>query len=211
MNLLFIGPSASGKDTQAELLEKDKKYIRVSSGDLIRDISDGDRDIHRAIHKGMNEGFLPDRIIFGVLEIYLKYLNHDRLILSGVVRRKSQIKELDEVLNDADTKLNLVFYFDLTDEEVVQRISGRRYCPNCHANYHVTFNPPKEEGKCDKCNTPLKMREDDNPESTKKRLEAFHKENDLIVEEYDKRGILRKIDASKSIEEVYSEVLKALE
>ncbi len=210
MNLLFIGPSASGKDTQAELLVKNNGYIRVSSGDLIRDISEGERDIHKALRKGMNEGFLPDRIIYGVLEIYLKYLNHENLILSGVVRRVSQIDQLDTVLKEADTKLDEVMYFELTDEEVVNRITGRRYCPKCHTNYHVTFNPPKVKDICDVCGSNIVLREDDNVDSTKKRLEAFHKDNDLILEEYEKRGILKRIDASKSIEEVYKEVLDSL-
>jgi len=210
MILLFIGPSGSGKDTQAEQLIDNFNFHRVSTGDLMRDISEGDKEIQKLIRKSMDEGFLADNFVFGLLQIYLFNTESENLVLSGAVRRDTQIDLLDFALMKSNKKLDKVVYFELSDDQAIERMSNRYECPVCNTNYNLKFNPPKIERKCDKEGATLVRREDDNPESIKKRLEDFHKDNNEIIEAYEKRGILIKIDASRSIEEIYSELLQKL-
>lgn len=213
MILLFIGPSGSGKDTQADYLVKNFGYTRISSGDFMRQISDGESDIQKMIRQSMNEGFLADNFVFGLLQIYLQYMERqkiDNIVLSGVVRRDTQIELLDYTLFKVNKKLDKVVYFNLSDEEAVRRMSNRVKCENCSTNYNLIYDPPKVSGICDKCGGKLSRREDDNPESIKARLVDFHKDNDEIIGEYEKRGILVRIDAGKNIEEISKEVKEGL-
>lgn len=210
MILLFIGPSGSGKDTQAELLQEKFNFLRVSTGDLMRDISEGDHEIQQLIRKSMNEGFLADNFVFGLMQIYLADVNAEKMILSGAVRKESQVELLDFTLFKVERKLDRVLYFDLSDKEAIERMSGRLYCPYDNSNYHLVFNPPKRVDTCDLCGGKLERRADDNPDAIKVRLEDFHKDNEAILDLYEKRGILIKIDASKSIEEVHQDVLISL-
>lgn len=211
MILLFIGPSGSGKDTQAEFLEDKFQFLRVSTGDLMRDISEGDHEIQQLIRKSMNEGFLADNFVFGLMQIYLSDMKADKIIFSGAVRKETQVELLDFTLFKVEKKLDKVIYFDISDEEAVTRMSGRLYCPYDNTNYHLVYNPPKRVDTCDQCGGKLERRDDDNPEAIKARLVDFHKDNEAILDLYEKRGILIKIDASKSIDEVHQEVMKALE
>lgn len=210
MNLIFLGASGSGKDTQAELLVKQFGYTRVSTGDLLRMLADGESEMQNMVKLAMNNGFLNDYFVYGLLEIYFKYSKLSNVILSGVVRSVNQADLLDIALKKNGMNIDKAIYFELSDAEAVKRLSGRRYCPNCKANYHREFKPEKIKDQCDFCSTPLVTREDDNPESIKKRLTDFHKENDLIIEKYKARGILEVIDATPSIEEIYKNLLLKL-
>lgn len=210
MNLVFLGASGSGKDTQAELLVKQFGYTRLSTGDLLRMLTHGESEMQKIIKLAMNDGFLNDSFMYGLLEIYFKYSKLNNAILSGVVRSVNQVELLDIALKKNGMTVDKAVYFELSDAEAIKRLSGRRYCPNCKENYHKEFKPEKIEGKCDFCNSLLATREDDNPESIKKRLTDFHKENDLIIEKYKNRGILEVIDASPSIEEIYKILLLKL-
>ncbi len=210
MNLLFLGPSGSGKDTQAEFLVDEFGFARVSTGDLMRDISDGEKEMQVIIRDAMNEGFLADNFVFGLMQMYLSHLKADKIILSGCVRKASQIELLDFTLFKVGKKLDKAVYFELSDEEAIKRMTGRLYCPNCHSNYHKIFNSPKRVDICDSCGTRLEQRADDNTDAIKNRLADFHKDNDEIVSEYEKRGILIRIDAAGSIEKVHSELLEQL-
>ncbi len=210
MVLLFIGPSGSGKDTQADLLVKGLGFMRVSSGALLRDISDGNYPVQVMLKDAMNEGFLPDNLVFGLLQVFFSKVKNPNLILSGVVRRTSQIELLDNSLLNVNKELDKVLYFDLSDEEAVKRMSGRIYCPNCGMNYNLEYNPPKRDSICDNCGHHLLQRDDDNPEAIRKRLKAFHEDNSEILSAYKKRNMLITIDASKTIDEIYQDVITKL-
>lgn len=211
MNLIFFGPSGSGKDTQAEMLVEKFNYSRISTGDLLREISQGDRDIHTYVKESMNQGFLEDEFVYGLLQIYLRFKQADNLIMSGVVRKESQVELLDKVLTKINQKVDLAIYFELTDEAAVERMAGRLYCPNCKANFHKKFNPPKVDNICDICGSSLITRADDNEESIKRRLADFHKDNAAIMAAYESRGVLVKLDASKNIEDVHKDLLTVLQ
>lgn len=210
MNLVFLGASGSGKDTQAELLVQKYNYERISTGDLLRMLCEGENKIQQMVKLAMNAGFLNDKFVYGLLEMYFMYYGSENFILSGVVRTLNQVELLDSALKISNKKVDKAVYFELSDAEAIHRISGRLYCPNCKSNFHKEFNPPKVENVCDNCEMKLLIREDDNPESIANRLRDFHKDNDKIIESYRERGILLVMDASKSIEEIHKDLLKAL-
>lgn len=210
MILLFIGPSGSGKDTQAEFLVKDYGYKRISTGDLIRELVEGENTTEVRIRNALKKGFTPDSFVTGLLEIYMGEEESHNIVFSGSVRRFEQIQMFDDVLSKTNRKLDKVIYFDLSDEEATRRMTSRYRCPNCQRNYNLLSNPPKNGLTCDLDGTQLTRREDDTEEGMKARLAEFHKDNEKINEEYEKRGILIKIDASKGIEEVHKEILNNL-
>lgn len=207
MVLLFIGPSGSGKDTQAERLVQEFDFKRVSTGDLVREIADGDSEIQKTLKAAMNEGFLSDNFIFGLLQIYLTHVNYTDFILSGAVRWRPQIELLDSTLTQINQKLDKVVYFELSDEAAVERLSNRVVCPVCDTNYNLLFEQPKNPGVCDKNDGGILVRrEDDNPEAIVKRLEDFHEDNKDILDEYERRGLLVKVDASLDIDKLYADL-----
>ena len=210
MVLLFIGPSGSGKDTQADILKEERDFDTVSSGELLREISSGETRMQRIIKDQMNKGFLPDRIVYGLLEMYFAGTDWERLIMTGVIRRHSQIEMLDNALINYGHKLTKAVYFQLSDEIAVKRLGGRRVCEPCSLNYHLDFGPPKAEGKCDKCSGPLIQREDDTPDGIKARLSAFHQESEPILRTYKERGQLLTIDADHGISEIQEELVSQL-
>lgn len=210
MILNFFGPSGCGKDTQAELLAEKYNFERVSTGELLRSISGGNDPIQLYIKKEMDQGFMDDDFVYGLLKIYIRQTENENLIFSGVVRRVSQIALLDKILLSINKKIDYVINFVLSDKEAVKRMEGRFFCPKCNSNFHKTFNPPKVKWICDKCNTELKTREDDKKEAILKRLEAFHRENDMLIKTYKATKPVINIDASKSIEEIHKELVLKL-
>lgn len=210
MILLFIGPSGSGKDTQAEFLVNESNYKRISTGDLIRELIEGENTTQNRIRDNLRKGFAPDGFVFGLLEIYLAEENTQDIVFSGSVRRFSQIQLFDETLSLTNRKLDKVVYFELSDEEATQRMISRYKCPTCSRNYNLQTNPPKNGLVCDDDGAQLTRRDDDNEESMKLRLAEFHKEAESILAEYEKRGISVRLDASKTIEEVKAELFSKL-
>jgi adenylate kinase len=206
MVLLFIGPSGSGKDTQADLLKERKSFEVVSTGKLLRDISNGQSDIQNRIVEDMNDGFSQDGLIFGLLEVYLKRSKLDNFVLTGAVRRASQVELLDTALLNVGYSLDKVVYFELADQEAAERLVGRMIDPATGKIYHPQFNPPSQEilGRL------VKRTDDAEVESLLKRLRAFYTENEAIIREYEQRGILLKINASQSIEDIHTELLNKL-
>lgn len=211
MVILFLGPSGSGKDTQAELLSKNKNYLNISTGDLYRDLSNGATKIQSYIRKMLNDGFANDYLTYGILQTYLKYVGGENFILNGAVRNYSQVEFLDTTLNSINRNLNLVFNFLISDDILINRLNERTYCKVCKANYNNKTNAPQFSGFCDNCKSALFRRDDDNPESIKKRLEAFRKNNSQILDEYQKRGIVIDVDATKSIDEIYKFISGAID
>lgn len=206
MIILFIGPSGSGKDTQAQMIAMNSSFQNISTGDLIRDISHGATNIQTFVRKAMSEGFVNDEIVYGLLQIYVKYARGEDFILNGAIRYKSQIKPLDEVLTKIGQKVDLVLHFDLLDEYIMERLTNRWTCKVCKSNFNTKTNPPKIEGKCDKCGSILFQREDDTPDSIKKRMDAYKEDSKAILDEYEKRGVLKKVDANKSIGEIFTDI-----
>ncbi len=211
MSLLFIGPSGSGKDTQADVLARDFGYQIVSTGDLLRAEMANKTPLGIEAEKYVNQGrWVPDEIVYEILGNKVKNINTDKVIFTGVVRTPEQVELLDSTLSSSGKVLEKVVYFELSPDEAIKRLSNRWICPKDNQNYHTIFKPSKVEGVCDKCGTKLIQREDDKPEAILKRLEEFKKNNENILEKYKKQNKLLKLDASFSIQEVSNNLLKEL-
>ncbi len=208
-NLVFLGPPGAGKGTQAKRLAKDLGLVHISTGDILRDAVKNQTPLGKKAKEFMDRGELvPDDLIIALIEEVMP--PEGGVIFDGFPRTIAQAEALDEMLDRKGLKLDAVILFDVPDEVVVERLSGRRVCPSCGAVYHIKFNPPKEDEVCDRCGTKLVQREDDREEVVRNRLEVYRKQTAPLIEYYERKGILIRLDASKDIDEVYQELRKVV-
>ena len=202
MILVFLGPPGAGKGTQAQRLAKEKGFLHISTGDLLREAVKKETPLGKKAKEYMERGELvPDDLIIALIEEV--FPKNGNVILDGFPRTIKQAEALEEMLKKKGTKLDKVILFELSDEEVVERLSGRRVDPKTGKVYHVKYNPPPP-------GIEVIQRDDDKPEVIKNRLQVYRQQTAPLIEYYEKRGILRKIDASKSVEEVYKQVLEVI-
>jgi len=203
MILLFIGPKGSGKDTQAAVLEESHGFVNISTGALIRKEIANETELGMKSKELYDTGkYVTDEIVFAILRKHLEDLDSDNIILNGVVRNEQQISMTENMLSEIGKSIDKVFYFDLSDEEAIKRLSNRWICPKDNTVYHTIYDPPQEEGICDKCGTKLIQREDDKPEAVKSRLNEDRTKNAPVIEYYREKDMLITIDAAQTIEEV---------
>ncbi len=200
MNLVFIGPQASGKGTQAKIIAKKLGLVHISTGDLLRNIQG---EIKQEVDNYLNKGELvPDKLTIKILKERLSK-EKKGFILDGFPRNLSQAKELIK-----NFKIDKFIEISISDELALKRLSGRLNCSKCGALYNtLTSEKPKKQGICDKCEGELYKRKDDNKETIKKRLETYHRETEPILKKYSSI----KIDGSGSIEKVAENILRELE
>ncbi len=213
MNLLIIGAPGAGKGTMSELILEKYGLIHVSTGDMLREAVKQETEVGLKAQDYMNRGALvPDEIIH---DIILERFSRDDMdagfLFDGYPRTEAQAEDLTSILNELGKKVDQVINLDIADELLFKRITGRRLCPNCGDISNIYFSPSKVEGICDKCGSEIIQRKDDNPESLTKRLEEYHKNTQPVIEYYEKMGIVRHVDASKSVPEVFDEVTAILE
>lgn len=191
----MLGAPGSGKGTRAVALCDVLGIVQISTGDLFRyNIKEG-TDLGKLAKSYMDKGELvPDGVTAAMLEDRLKNPDTAKgFILDGFPRTIKQAQKLDEILAEMKEAISAVVFLDVPDDEIVRRISGRRICSVCQASYHVAFSPPKLEGVCDKCGGKLVQRDDDKPETVKKRLEVFKSTTFPLVEYYEKKNLLVRI------------------
>jgi len=213
MRLILLGPPGSGKGTQAQKLVERYKVPQISTGDIFRQAVRDQTELGKKAKEYMDRGELvPDQIVVGMVEERLSQPDcKNGFILDGFPRTIAQAEALDELLARRGEKLDAVLEISVPDEEVIKRLSGRRTCRQCGAMYHIEFNPPKEPGRCDKCKGELYQREDDKEEVIKSRLEVYHSQTAPLIEYYQKKGLLKKIDGVGGIKEIFSRAVSALE
>ena len=197
MMIVFLGPPGAGKGTQAEMISKEKKIPHISSGNLLREAVEAGTETGKKARNYIEKGLLvPDQIVVDIIKD--RILKNDckvGFVLDGFPRTLSQAKVLDEMLRNLGNSLDMVFYFSVSKESVVQRLSGRLICGACGANYHKIYVPSSKDGVCDKCGGKLNQRADDKPETVLERLRVYHEQTEGLIEYYKKSGILREISS----------------
>ena len=206
-NILVFGPQGSGKDTQSEMLSRYLNIPSVVMGDLIRKEIKEMTEVGQKVSELYKEGKLaPDEIALSLLKKMITSEDTENgCILNGFPRNLKQAKALEKI-----THIDLVVELYISDEEGIQRLSGRRVCPDCGVTFHLKFKPSKKEGICDRCGEKLIIREDDKPEAIKKRLAIYHQETEPLREYYKEKGIYLKINGEQSIPDVFEEIKNKL-
>ncbi len=209
MILVFLGPPGAGKGTQAKRLAEEFGFKHLSTGDILREAIRKGTPLGRKAKEYIERGELvPDDLMIALIEEVLP--EEGGVILDGFPRTITQAEALDQMLERKGLKLSRAILFDVDDDVVVERLSGRRVCPNCGAVYHIKYRPPKNDEICDICGAQLVQREDDREEVVRRRLEVYRKQTAPLIDYYETKGILIRLDATKDIEEVYQELKRVL-
>ena len=208
MKLIMLGAPGAGKGTQAAILSEKLAIPTISTGNILRAAVKNGTPVGLQAKSYMDAGKLvPDQVIIGIVAERLAQADCQKgFILDGVPRTIAQA----EALEQAGITFDNVISIEISDEEIEERMEGRRFCHSCGATYHVHNNPPKVEGVCDKCGGQLEQRDDDKPETVKHRLEVYHAETEPLKDFYAQRGVLRMVDNQPTIEGTTAVVLKAL-
>ena len=209
MKLIMFGPPGAGKGTQTDILCRRYGIQKISTGDALREVIRSGSERGEQVKALMDEGkFVPDEIVTEIIRDRVSSPDcANGFILDGFPRNLAQA----EALLNMGIRMNKALLINVPDEVLVERVQGRVVCSKCGASYHVTNNPPQEEGVCDKCGGCLEARSDDRPETVRARLKTYHELTDPVVDFYRGRGILSEIDGTADIETATAEILKILE
>ena len=208
MNLILLGAPGAGKGTQAAILAKELSIPTISTGNILRAAVASGSELGKQAKACMESGALvSDESIIGIIRDRLAEPDcANGYILDGVPRTLGQAEALEE----NGIKFDHVVSMEISDETIMERMSGRRVCPKCGASYHITAVPPKKEGVCDECGSELITRKDDAPETVKSRLAVYHKETEPLKDFYKARGVLYPVEDQGSVEATSAAILKVL-
>jgi adenylate kinase len=212
LNLVLLGPPGAGKGTQAERLVEDFGLPYYSTGIILREAVAEESELGKQAKKYMDEGELvPDELINNVIAERLDSGEADEgFLLDGFPRTIGQAEMLEKTLEGRGRELSGVLLIDAPDDEVVRRLSGRRTCAKNSHVYHVEFDPPKNDDVCDQDGSRLIQRDDDKPETVRKRLSVYHDQTAPLIKWYEDRGLLRRFDGTRSQDEVHDRIRATL-
>jgi adenylate kinase len=204
LNLVLLGPPGSGKGTQGERLQEDFRLPYYATGDILRAAVRDETDLGKTAKEYMDRGDLvPDEVIIGVIVERLGSSEAaDGFILDGFPRTLAQAEALDAEIERLGRRLTAALLIDVSNDEVVRRLGGRRTCVKSGHVFHIEFDPPKSEGVCDIDGSRLIVRDDDEPEVIRHRLEQYHEKTEPVVAYYDDKGLLRRVDGDRTPDEV---------
>jgi adenylate kinase len=212
LNLVLLGPPGAGKGTQADRLRKDFGLPYWSTGIILRDAVERETELGKKAKEYMDSGdMVPDELICDVIAERFDSGEADNgFLLDGFPRTVGQAEMLERLLDSRGRELTAVLLIEAPDDEVVRRLSGRRTCAKGQHVYHVEFDPPKHEGVCDQDGSRLIQRDDDRPETIKKRLEVYHAQTKPLIDYYESRNNLRRFDGSRTPSEVHDHIRATL-
>ncbi|TDX49268.1 adenylate kinase [Orenia marismortui] len=213
MNLILLGPPGAGKGTQAVRIEETYQIPHISTGDIFRKAIKDKTELGKKAKEYIDQGQLvPDTVTNGIVRERLSDEDcKEGFILDGFPRTVNQADALSSILEELNLSLNAVINIRVSDEEVINRLSGRRICKSCGASFHIKFNPPAKSGECDECGGDLYQREDDNPETIKERLNVYSKKTSPLIDYYEERKLLKTINGEQGLDEVFEEIDRFLD
>ncbi|AWB46116.1 adenylate kinase [Paenibacillus sp. CAA11] len=212
MNILFMGPPGAGKGTQAEAIVGTFGIPHVSTGDAFRLAIKQGTPVGKKAKEYIDQGLLvPDDVTVGIVRERLQQSDCEKgFLLDGFPRTLSQAEALEALLGELGRRLDHVINLKVDRDKLLARLTGRRICKSCGSTYHVIFNPPKQEGVCDKCGGELYQRSDDNEESVGTRLDEYINKTAPLLKFYEDKGLLRQVDGEQEIDAVSEEIVSLL-
>ena len=212
MKIIMLGAPGAGKGTQAKMIAEICGIPHISTGDIFRANIKNGTELGAKAKEYMDKGLLvPDELVCDLVVDRIQQADCEKgYILDGFPRTIPQAEALEAALNAIEQKLDYAIDIDVPDENIINRMSGRRACVGCGATYHVVFNPTKVEGKCDVCGESLILRDDDKPETVKKRLDVYHTQTQPLIDFYTERKVLVEVDGTQSMDKVFDDIMKIL-
>lgn len=212
MKIIMLGAPGAGKGTQAKMIAEKCGIPHISTGDIFRANIKNGTELGAKAKEYMDKGLLvPDELVCDLVVDRIQQADCEKgYILDGFPRTIPQAEALENALNAIEQKLDYAIDIDVPDENTINRMSGRRACVGCGATYHVLFNPTKVEGKCDVCGESLILRDDDKPETVKKRLDVYHTQTQPLIDFYTERKVLVEVDGTQSMDKVFDDIMKIL-
>ena len=213
MKIIMLGAPGAGKGTQAARIAQKYGIPHISTGDIFRANIKGGTELGKKAKEYMDKGLLvPDELTCDLVTDRVASPDCEKgYILDGFPRTIPQAQALEKALAAMGTDIDYAINVDVPDENIVNRMSGRRACLTCGATYHLVHIPPKQEGICDKCGSPLVLRDDDKPETVQKRLDVYHAQTQPLIDFYQERNKLVTIDGTRDMEEVFADIVSVLE
>ena len=212
MKIIMLGAPGAGKGTQAKQIADKYGVPHISTGDIFRANIKNGTELGKKAKEYMDQGLLvPDEL---TCDLVMDRIQQDDckngFILDGFPRTIPQAEALTAALEKIGQKMDYAIDVDVPDENIVNRMSGRRACLNCGATYHLISIPPKVEGICDRCGSEIVLREDDKPETVQKRLKVYHEQTQPLIDYYTGQGVLKTVDGTKNLDEVFGDIVKIL-
>lgn len=212
MKIIMLGAPGAGKGTQAKMIADKYALPHISTGDIFRaNIKEG-TELGKEAKKYMDQGLLvPDELVVDLVVDRLKQADCENgCVLDGFPRTIPQAEALDKALEAAGQSVDYAINVEVPDENIVNRMSGRRACVNCGATYHIVYAPTRVENICDACQGELILRDDDKPETVQKRLNVYHEQTQPLIDYYTKKNILVEVDGTVDIDDVFAAIVKVL-
>lgn len=212
MKIIMLGAPGAGKGTQAKMIAAKYGVPHISTGDIFRANIKNGTELGAKAKEYMDKGLLvPDEL---VVDLVIDRFKADDCakgyILDGFPRTIPQAEALDKALSAIGDSVDYAINVEVPDENIIERMSGRRACVGCGATYHIVYNPTKVEGKCDTCGADLILRDDDKPETVKKRLDVYHEQTQPLIDYYTAKNVLHEVDGTKAMEDVFSSIVSIL-
>ena len=212
MKIIMLGAPGAGKGTQAKQIAAKYSIPHISTGDIFRANIKNGTELGKKAKEYMDQGLLvPDELTCDlVMDRIAQDDAKNGFVLDGFPRTIPQAEALDAALTKIGQAMDYAIDVDVPDENIINRMSGRRACLNCGATYHIVSIPPKKEGICDSCGNELVLRDDDKPETVKKRLDVYHDQTQPLIDYYNGKGILKSVDGTQPMEKVFEDITAIL-